>query len=178
VSGAASAGVHLARRGYTVRLLRDDGVEAAAGSAGLVEGLLLESLAVVRPSRGSSLRPALARLHGGGREGLVVAVCGALDSDETAALARARGSGTGIAVLLDVASWSSSGPGGGHSRRAGTAGVEHSADQLGVAGWRVVLMRAGEPLAPAWSAAAGPVGAASYPGVAATAGGGQRKGVR
>lgn len=169
VSAVASIGVHLARRGYALRTLRDDGAESQATSPAVAEGLLLDALATVVPSRGGSLRPGLARLGVGmARESLVVAVCGLLSDAEAHALARGRGTGTGIAVLLDVMTWSSGDPGSTRSGRAASATAAttaRAADQLAVAGWRVLVLRRGESLGEAWER----VGAGDPRGTAPTA---------
>jgi len=165
ISIMASVGVHLSRRGYALRTLRDDGAETSTGSPAVAEGLLLEGLATAAPSRGASLQPALGRLGGGAaREGLVIAICGQLDEHEARDLARARGTGTGIALLLDVTTWT--GPTRG-PRRLGTGGgaqLGRAADLLVVAGWRVVVLRRGDSLAEAWprAGAGDPRGASPF----------------
>jgi len=194
VSVAASMGVHLARRGYALRVLRDDGSEQTAASPALAEGLLLEDLSTLTPSRGSTLQPALSRLGSGAvREGLVLAVCGLLDEDQSHALARARGTGTGVAVLLDVASWSAAagaggaaaGSGGGAGGTAGSARAGRAAASVGaqlqraggllsVAGWRVLVLRRGDDLASLWPRVGlgDPRGGSPFTGAGAGAGAG------
>lgn len=155
VAALASIGAHLARRGFALRTLDTAGRESGSASPVVAEGLLMEGLATVSPSRGGSLQAGLSRLDGGARESLLVAVCGLLHEPEAAALARARGSGVGIAVLLDVPSWS--GPAlrpGETPRPPGStpvaAGVAAAAEVLAVAGWRAVVLRRGDALPPLW----------------------------
>src|SRR6266566_3176070 len=72
VSAAASIGVHLAREGISGDFVTDAGPVSAEGP---FEDVLLDSLAVVRPSRLSSIVPALADGQGGS-SGLLIAVLG------------------------------------------------------------------------------------------------------
>jgi uncharacterized protein (DUF58 family) len=110
VSAAASVGVHLARRGMSLRLVTDRGevLPRAASPEGSFEGPLLDTLATVRASRGRSLTAGLAALGGGaaqGRDGdgLVVAVFGALRPEEARQVAAARRGGAAhIAVIVDA----------------------------------------------------------------------------
>ncbi len=88
VSAAASVGVHLSRRGYAVRLVLDTGATIASAShdpglgIGQFEGALLDALAVVQPSGVDTIRTAAESLRRGGGDGLVVAVLGAMRTDE------------------------------------------------------------------------------------------------
>jgi uncharacterized protein (DUF58 family) len=143
VSAAASIGVHLAREGLGLRLVTDLGPQhLAADGAG--HGLL-DALAVVRESPARSLELGVAALRQGGGDGLIVAVLGALDETDARALARLRHGGmTGVAVLLDVATWR---PGG---RPEDEEAVRAAGTVLASAGWRVVRLPAGVPLAAVW----------------------------
>ena len=72
VSAAASIGVHLAREDMDTEFVTDTGPVNAPGS---FEDVLLDTLAVIRPSRHSTIVPALANGHGGG-SGLLIVVLG------------------------------------------------------------------------------------------------------
>src|SRR6266581_2997204 len=60
VSAAASIGTHLAREGLDGQLITDTG---ALSAPGVFEDVLLNSLAVIKPSRGRDLTPGLATLR-------------------------------------------------------------------------------------------------------------------
>src|ERR1017187_3663960 len=72
VSAAASIGVHLARAGLEGQLATDQG---AVGAHGTFEDVLLDSLAVIKPSRGTELTNGLDGIHGAAG-GVLVAVAG------------------------------------------------------------------------------------------------------
>jgi uncharacterized protein (DUF58 family) len=145
VSAAASIGAQLARAGYSVRLIEDTGEGLPTGGAAGGEPLLLDRLAEIGPTSGTSLRPALAQLRRSG-EGLIVAVLGAVDAADVQELARLRHGATScVAVLLDVAGWGA----GGRGRRF-DAGYDDAARLLSSAGWRVVPGRLDQPLAASW----------------------------
>jgi len=156
VSAAASAAVHLFRRGYAVRLITDTGAVVGGGSEGElnvgdVEGLVLDALAMVTPSRNTSLRAAAPALRRGGGDGLLVAVLGSVDTDECTAMARLRhGTTTAIGVLVDVATWSPARSGGRPQRRPESIRLESSALLLRRSGWRVLTAPAGSSLPALW----------------------------
>ncbi|WP_432082629.1 DUF58 domain-containing protein [Streptomyces sp. WAC 04229] len=115
VSGAASVLVHMLERGFSVRLLTDTGNsvpgEGADGFAGASQGtadaagLMMDTLAVIDHSDGTSLSPAYDLLRGG-NEGLLVAFFGDLDEEQAAVAARMRQrSGGAVAFVLDSAAW-------------------------------------------------------------------------
>jgi len=147
VSAVASIGVHLAGSGFALRLVRDSDPDVSAGTASAAQGLLLDELAVVRPSAGSELAAALGRLRRAA-EGLVVAVLGELDGREAEQLARLRrGSLSCVAVLLDTASWSALSP---RDRTAAATAYDARSALLTRAGWRVLPVRAGAALSSVW----------------------------
>ncbi len=175
VSAAASVAVHLVRRGYLVRLVTSDGAEIGGNESvlgGDTEGLLLDALAVVEPAAGRNDREgglgALASTVRRAREGVVILILGAPvggasgQSPDAHVLAGvAPYVRSGVAVLLDTASWSpSSGspsPGSTRSARQGRDGAEDRASGsatvaavLANANWRVVPLGAGGSLAAAW----------------------------
>jgi uncharacterized protein (DUF58 family) len=160
VSAAASVGVHVAREGLDGQLITDSG---ALDSGGLFEEVLLDSLAVIKPSGNHDLSRGLAAMRGA-EGGLIVAVCGTM-SDETAAqlAAARRDQCQGIALLLAVSSWAeqpSPGASGNGSQADGPAiprpqpvapqETRAAAAVLRAAGWRVVTIDASTPLALAW----------------------------
>jgi uncharacterized protein (DUF58 family) len=176
VSAAASIGVHLAREGLDGQLLTDAG---PVSTAGIFEDVLLDSLSVIKASHGSDLGGGTAALRGGS-SGLVIAIAGQLSAGVARQLAASRrDAGPAIALLLAVSTWGggrlhSPPPGqpgehepggsqpasngqdtaGGNSaarRRAGRSGETSAAAAiLRAAGWRVVSIDAGTPLAAAW----------------------------
>jgi hypothetical protein len=104
VSAAASIGTHLAREGLDGELITDTGTLAAPG---LFEDVLLNSLAVITPSRGYELDPGITALRGGG---LLIAVLGRLSVASARQLAASRrDAGPSMALLLAVSTWAGSG---------------------------------------------------------------------
>ncbi|MGW2820194.1 DUF58 domain-containing protein [Streptomyces sp. NPDC001443] len=118
VAGAASVLVHMLERGFSVRLVTDDGSavpgEGADGFAGASQesadaaGLMMDTLAVIDHSDGTDLSRAYDLLRGG-NEGLLVAFFGELDEEQAAVAAKMRRrSGGALAFLVDDDTW---GPG-------------------------------------------------------------------
>jgi uncharacterized protein (DUF58 family) len=106
VSAAASIGVHIARGGMDGQLITDAG---AASTGGMFEDVLLDSLAVIRPSRGAELSGGLAAIRASGG-GLLIVVAGRLSATAARQLAISRrDGGPGIALLLAVSTWSAQG---------------------------------------------------------------------
>jgi uncharacterized protein (DUF58 family) len=161
VSAVASVGVSLARTGYGLSMLRDTGEQLSPPGLPLTEGLLLESLASVDPSRSRSLDPVVDRLRRSGSGGVVIAVLGVLDLDEAGRLARLRSGGSVcIAVLVDADSWSPLSP---KVRAASLRAHEQAAALLTRSGWRVLPVAHGTTLASVWPLAAGRAGASASP---------------
>jgi uncharacterized protein (DUF58 family) len=103
VSAAASLGVHVAQQGLTGQFVTDGDV---IRSGPFFEDRLLDSLAVLKPSRGRTLTHAFSELRDLGG-GVIIAVMGRLSVTEAQQLAACRPEGSqGIALLLDVSSWS------------------------------------------------------------------------
>lgn len=103
VSAAASLGVHVAQEGLTGQFVTEGDV---IRSGPFFEDRLLDSLAVLRSASTRSLTQAFAELRvlGGG---VIIAVMGRLSVTEAQQLAACRPEGCqGIALLLDVSSWS------------------------------------------------------------------------
>ena len=154
VSAAASVGVHLVRNGYSVRLLTDTGAPVAGGELSLdgassdVEGTLLDALSVITSSGNASLRHAGSALRRGGTGGVLVAVLGTVDPEETRLLARLRhGSTAAVAIALDTATWT------GARASADRTAFDGSVALLEASGWRVVTVRAGDALPDLWEGA-------------------------
>ncbi len=104
VSAAASIGMHLAREGLDGQLITDTGTVTAPG---IFEDVLLNSLAVIKPSRSRDLSSGLATLRGS--SGLLVAVTGRLSPGAARQLAASRRDARpAIALLLDVSTWDES----------------------------------------------------------------------
>jgi uncharacterized protein (DUF58 family) len=172
VSAAASIGSHLAHEGLDGQLVTDTGMLSASGA---FEDVLLNSLAVIKPSRGLDITPGLAAIRG--TSGLIVAVTGRLSAGAARQLAASRrDAGPAIAVLLAASTW----VGLGQDQRAaaagngasGTAETDQAAAILRAAGWRVACLDASTPLPAAWQQlttfpVVAPVPAVNRPGPAA-----------
>ncbi|WP_405004256.1 DUF58 domain-containing protein [Kitasatospora purpeofusca] len=165
VACAASVCVHLLERGYQTRLLTDTGhtVPGVQGDSGHTaadtSGVILDALAVVDLSDGAGLSRAEEPLRAGG-EGLLVAVLGELDEEQTARLARLRGrTGGAVVLLLDTGTWA-----GLRLLSPDTGGEEFRdrARRLREAGWTVLTVRAGDSLPDLWRAADRPESSAPY----------------
>jgi uncharacterized protein (DUF58 family) len=152
ISAAASISLHLARRGFELRMITDTGNEvSSAGLAGAsFDGNVLDVLAVVGPSASRSLHAAISAVRRQGTEGLLVAVVGALTADDAEGLARMRrgGSSAGIAIVLDTATWVSQ-----SAAEAKASAVAHrrACDLLTQSGWRTIEVQRGDSLATLWS---------------------------
>jgi uncharacterized protein (DUF58 family) len=161
VSAAASIGVHLAREGIDGEFVTDTGPVSASGP---FEDVLLDALAVIRPSRQSTLALGLAGQHA--TTGLLVAVLGHISQEEARRLASARHSaGAALALLLAVSTWSANHPGDQIPDE-----TQAAASILAAAGWRVATITADTPLAAAWEVLNHPAGQPGRPGSHAAAG--------
>jgi hypothetical protein len=165
VSAIASIGSHLAREAFGLRLVTDVGAEVSGYSVETMagapfEGVLLDNLALVTTSGGHTLSAGLAGIRRGGGEGLVIAVLGSLTDGDLDSLARFRQhASTCAAIVLDTASWSSSGLIHGSSRLpnglpTSTRNHAQSCAHLAAAGWKVMSAPPGTDLRTLWSAAA------------------------
>jgi hypothetical protein len=136
--------VYLARAGLDGQLVTDQGPVSAPGS---FEDTLLDSLAVIKQSRGSNLARGLDRVTGG-TGGLFLVVAGRLSAEEARRLAAARrDTGPAMALLLAVSTWA---PAAGRLP-PDPAEVDVAAGLLRAAGWRVVMVTADTPLPAAWN---------------------------
>ncbi|MEU6450242.1 DUF58 domain-containing protein [Streptomyces sp. NPDC046979] len=156
VSGAASVLVHMLERGFSVRLLTDtgnsvpgegtDGFAGASQGTADAAGLMMDTLAVIDHSDGTSLSPAYDLLRGG-NEGLLVAFFGDLDEEQATVAARMRQrSGGAVAFVLDSGAWVR-GPADvpGPSDRS-----EERLRMLREAGWTAVSVPYGATLEELW----------------------------
>ncbi|MER7778018.1 DUF58 domain-containing protein [Streptomyces sp. NPDC096191] len=156
VSGAASVLVHMLERGFSVRLLTDTGNsvpgEGSDGFAGASQGtadaagLMMDTLAVIDHSDGTSLSPAYDLLRGG-NEGLLVAFFGDLDEEQATVAARMRQrSGGAVAFVLDSGAWAR----GPADVPGPSDGSEERLRMLREAGWTAVSVPYGATLEELW----------------------------
>ena len=123
---------------------------------GTFEDVLLNSLAVIKQSRGHELGPGVAALRSS--SGLLVAVTGRLSPGAARQLAASRrDTGPAIALLLAVSTWANPGQDRQSARQPRTAPggwvaaeTDQAAAILRAAGWRVVCLDASSQLAVAW----------------------------
>jgi uncharacterized protein (DUF58 family) len=142
ISAAASIGVHLAHEEIDGEFVTDAGAVKAPGS---FEDVLLDTLAVIRPSRSSTLSVGLAQLPKD-NSGLLIAITGHLNAAQARQLAATRHtSGPAMALLLAVSSWTSDRPA---NWIAGE--TDEAAGILTASGWRVATVTADMPLTVAW----------------------------
>jgi uncharacterized protein (DUF58 family) len=142
VSVAASVAVHLARRGFTVRLVTAAGEDRAAAwhdrDSDLNTGPLLEALAVVEAIQTPRLDTSWLgeQSHGG----LTVAVLGSVEALDIPVLRRMQHHTTSaMAIALDVDAWA--------SPAAGTGGA---VPVLAQQGWRSVALGPRDRLDAVW----------------------------
>ena len=147
VSVAASIGVHLAQRGFVVRLVTASGEESGGaaggwhdhGSRATETAPLLESLAVV--SAVSHPHIDVRWLNDPGHSGLLVAVLGAVHEQDKPAFTRMRhAAANAMAVALDVDAWT----------RGNHPVPVDAATWLAGRGWRAVSAGPSDPLAGMW----------------------------
>ena len=162
IGAVASVGVALARAGFVLSVLREAGEALTPAGLPVTEALLLDALATVTTAaHGERLDGAVTRLRSAAGTGVLVAVLGALDPAEAGRLARLRtGTSVCIAVLLDVDAWA---PGSGRQRALALSAHEASRALLVAAGWRVLPVTHGTPLASVWPAAGGRLAAPVAP---------------
>nr|WP_281352204.1 DUF58 domain-containing protein [Phytoactinopolyspora alkaliphila] len=153
VSAAASIGVHLTERGYAVRLVtegaesRPPGWEQTAGQPADTRVQLLDTLAVVSATRHASIAHWPDLLAGSdAATGMLVAVLGRMQPEEANIVASLRqGSSTALAVVLDVASWTSM-----SAREAEQVRQAHVSQTLRRGGWTVITAGRSDHLATVW----------------------------
>ncbi|WP_405580459.1 DUF58 domain-containing protein [Streptomyces sp. NBC_01190] len=171
VSGAASVATHMLERGFSVRLLTDngttvpgpDGATGFAGDSSDMAGVLLDTLAVVDHSETEELSAAYDVLRSG-TEGLLVAFIGDMDLRDAASVGRMRQrAGGAVAFVLDSDAWltresaARPEPYPGPAPGAGPAEPVEDPDGTAAAirilresGWTIVAVRAGDTLTDLW----------------------------
>ncbi|MGI3782502.1 MAG: DUF58 domain-containing protein, partial [Janthinobacterium lividum] len=151
VSAVASVGLRLAEDGYAVDVVTSDGPLQGTGTprGPVAADALLQQLTDLRPAAGDGLGHLLT--DGGEERGeqLVVAVLGRLTPEEAYAVAGLRRRrATGLAMVLDVGTWTSGSR--GDSTPDGTAA--RAAEILADHQWRVVVVDAATTVPEAWAA--------------------------
>ena len=137
VTLTASISLHLLEADHQIRVTTHTGAVLASGRD--ITDDVLAALAVIEPDPATTM--AHTAVTG---SGLIVAILAEIDPPAARILAAARRRGTnGVAMVLDTADWGAHGP----SARSTGIGI------LQAAGWRVVPVRAAEPLALAWNRA-------------------------
>jgi uncharacterized protein (DUF58 family) len=153
VSAAGSIGVHLADRGYAVRLLTEHsgslppGWNGSSGEAVDPQAHLLDTLAVVSANRQASVGDWPDVLAGpDSATGMLIAAFGRLQPEEAAIVAQLRqGSTAALALVLDVASWTSMRP--AEAEQVRQASVTQT---LRRGGWTVITAGRSDNLATVW----------------------------
>lgn len=137
VTLAASVSLHLLEADHQIRVTTHTGAVLANGRD--ITDDVLAALAVIEPD------PATVMAHTAvAGSGLIVAILAELDPPAARILAASRRRGTnGVAMVLETTDWGAIGP---SARSQGIAILQ-------AAGWRVVPVRAAEPLALAWNRA-------------------------
>jgi uncharacterized protein (DUF58 family) len=143
VSLAASVGVHLVQRGFSVRLVTAAGEETAPqwhehGARQAETRPLLESLAVVTEVAHPHID--MKWLQDGGHSGLLIGILGSVADHDRPAFVRMRHSASAaMAVALDVPAWG----------RGGLAGPD-PLPWLTSHGWRAVAAGPRDPMQTVW----------------------------
>ncbi|MFK4085863.1 DUF58 domain-containing protein [Kribbella sp. NPDC020789] len=158
VSAAASIGADRLRRGYATTLLGGPTTLAAINrrsSAAVHQPLtsqqLLTECATVEEHRYAEIGPLLTVDRHAQEPSLVIAILGACTTDDITALNRWRTSqATGVALVLDAASWAVGADATEKAARL-TAATDATENELRRNGWRVARVRRGDPLPTVWS---------------------------
>lgn len=170
ISAAASVGAHLLHSGRELALITEPGEEREKVAD---RGELASRLAAVHELRNADLAPLAGPLRTAARDSALIAVLGRLDPITLRTLAdiHPRGrSAPAIAMLLDVDSWREPVPGPvlatapstSHSTPPSTPPVAAQAGVLRNAGWQVVVVRHGQPIAHVWQLLLGRAGAQTW----------------
>ncbi len=152
VGAGASIALHLARRGFRVRLVTAEGGDSEHawhehGALAAESGPLLESLAVLDVAQRPQIDLGwMADTH---QTGLLVAVLGGFSAQDRGVLARMRhSSGSALAIAVDVAQWSRE-P-GGPVAPDGPPTAQPEVGLLTAQGWRAVGAGPADPLPRVW----------------------------
>jgi hypothetical protein len=163
VSAVASLAVHLAQRGYAIRMVdgsaadRTTGLPWSDGHTGLpahdAAGAVLDVLATVAPGGSLELGRAVGSAAHGMTGGLLVAALGRLRPGDSTLLTGVHQPGTHcVAVVAPGVQSTGGGRPGGMSEPATRPGGEHEVelDRLRAAGWEIVIAEPGERLDRTW----------------------------
>jgi uncharacterized protein (DUF58 family) len=143
VSLTGSICLHLHHCGQQVRLVAEDGQVLVGDNpeTDRSDDVVLDALAMLKPTQRRELTSGVD--PGGGHE--LIAILASITTTEAAELSRVRNRRSrSLAVLLDVADWSTAGEGAAHSAPA-------AAELLREAGWGVVVAGQATGLAAAWT---------------------------
>ncbi|GAA0625400.1 DUF58 domain-containing protein [Kribbella sandramycini] len=158
VSATASIGADRIRRGYVTTMLGGPTTlsaithrSAAAVHQPLTTQQLLTECATVEEHKYAEIGPLLSVDRFAQEPSLVIAIVGACGSDDITALNRWRTSqATGVAIVLDAASWAVGAEATDKAARL-TAATDATEHELRRNGWRVARVRRGDQLATVWS---------------------------
>ncbi|GAB3927005.1 DUF58 domain-containing protein [Kribbella albertanoniae] len=158
VSAAASIGADRIRRGYATTMLGGPTTLAAINhrsSSAVHQPLssqqLLTECATVEEHRYAEVGPLLTVDRHAQEPSLVIAILGACASEDITALNRWRTSqATGVALVLDAASWAVGAEATEKAARL-TAATDATENELRRNGWRVARVRRGDQLPTVWS---------------------------
>jgi uncharacterized protein (DUF58 family) len=158
VSAIASLAVHLAGRGYAIRMVdgspadRTTALPWSDGHSGLpatdAAGAVLDALAVVSPGGSVDLSRAVGAAAHGMTGGLLVAAVGRLRAGDSTTLAGVHQPGTHCVALVAPDAGSRPAPEPAAPPRHGEHELE--LDRLRAAGWEVVVAEPGERLDRTW----------------------------
>jgi uncharacterized protein (DUF58 family) len=151
VTAAASITAHLSEQGYAVHLVTDETAEDGRARAAIDLDHALEVLAVAHPGQLEQFAEVLHAAHPvTASGGLVIAVVTELDEDLARQVAALRQpGGTGLAIVLDTASFT------GRQRSSGSSQAPACLSVLRSAGWTVAPAGVDDQLATVWAAIAG-----------------------
>lgn len=174
VSVAASVALHLNERGYTVRLITGttpmitgSSSDDISGGGSDAEGLLLDALATVESVAALDFETIASTVRHG-NEGMLVAVLGSLNADDTDRLIRARhGMGQSMALVCNPQTWAD-------PRAQDSEAKRRYADCLALlrtAGWTVATIEHDRSVADSWASLSSGVASPSVapPSVATSA---------
>ncbi|NIK60470.1 DUF58 domain-containing protein [Kribbella shirazensis] len=158
VSAAASIGIDRMRRGYVTTMLGGPTTlsaitqrTSAAVHQPLSQQQLLTECATVEEHKYAEIAPLLTVDRHVQEPSLVIAVLGACSADDVVALNRWRTSqATGVALLLDAASWAVGAEATEKAARLAAA-TDATENELRRNGWRVARARRGDDLPTVWS---------------------------
>ncbi|WP_350277035.1 DUF58 domain-containing protein [Kribbella sp. HUAS MG21] len=158
VSAAASIGIDRVRRGYVTTMLGGPTTlsaitrrSSAAVHQPLTQQQLLTECATVEEHKYAEIGPLLTVDRHAQEPSLVIAIVGACSSDDVVALNRWRTSqATGVAIVLDAASWAVGAEATEKAARL-TAATEATENELRRNGWRVTRASRGDHLPTVWS---------------------------